>query len=119
MNKLLEKLKNGKTLPFLLFLSVLGVLVFSLPVQPNTGMTAEEKRISSTLSGIAGAGKTVISIHYAPAAYGKESSAPLGAVVVSQGAGNMAVRLRLMEAAQTLLGLESGQVAVYPMEERP
>lgn len=121
MNKLLEKLKTGKALPFLLTLSILCAGVFLLmPSSPSsTAMTEEESRISRTLSAIEGAGETRIVLHYR-----EESSAlsagrkmPDGAVIVSRGAGNIAVHLRLMEAAQALLGLDPGSIAVFPMEE--
>ena len=121
MNKLLEKLKSGKTLPYLLALTVICAGVFLLlPSSPSsTAMTEEESRISRALSAIEGAGETRITLHYREesGALSGGKKVPVGAVIVSRGAGNMAVRLRLMEAAQALLGLDAGSIAVFPMEE--
>lgn len=121
MNKLLEKMKSSKALPYLLMLTVICAGVFLLlPSGPaSIAMTEEESRISRALSAIEGAGETRIVLHY------REESGTLsggrkvpdGAVIVSRGAGNMVVRLRLMEAAQALLGLDAGSIAVFPMEE--
>lgn len=118
MKKWLDKFPCKKPLPllFLLLAAAAGVLLL-LPGPSSTAMTAEEMRISRTLSAIDGAGETRISIHYAAASYG--SNQPVGAVIVSRGAGNMAVKLRLMQAAETLLGLNGGCVAVFEMEETP
>lgn len=121
MNKLLEKLKSGKILPILLTLSVICAGVFLLlPSTPaSTAMTEEESRISRALSAIEGAGETRIVLRYREESGTLSASrkVPEGAVIVSRGAGNMAVRLRLMEAAQALLGLDAGSIAVFPMEE--
>lgn len=121
MNKLLEKLKNGKALPFFLALTVICAGVFLLlPTSPaTTAMTEEESRISRTLSAIEGAGETKIVLHYREESGSLSGSrkVPDGAVIVARGAGDLAVRLRLMEAAQALLSLDAGSIAVFPMEE--
>lgn len=121
MNKLLEKLKNGKILPYLLALTVVLAGVFlMLPSAPSsTAMTEEENRISRALSAIQGAGETRIVLHYREESGTLSGSRkiPDGAVIISRGAENIAVRLRLMEAAQALLGLDTGSIAVFPMEE--
>lgn len=121
MKKLLAKLQTDKGLPLLLVvLAVAAGLLFLLPSSSEPdGMTAEEIRISRILSDIQGAGETRISIHYSEknASFGSTASAPAGAVIVSRGAGNMAVRLRLTEAARALLSLNDENIAVFPMEE--
>lgn len=119
MNKRLEKLKTGKFLPLLLFLLLAAGLLLLAPSPSSTAMTSEEKRISRTLSRIQGAGETEIAVFYAAgdAGFSRTSQRPTGAVIVSQGAGDIGVRLRLMQAAETLLGLNSGSVAVFEMEE--
>ena len=93
--------------------------LMSLPSRGNSGMTEEEQRVSATLSRIAGAGEIRVSIYYAQAAgaFGSGGRTPVGAVIVAQGAGDVGVRLNLLRAAETLLGLSAAQVEVFPMEE--
>lgn len=95
--------------------AILCALVF-LPSQEN--MTQEERRISHTLSQIAGAGRVRVTIYYSEnsGAFGSGKSC-VGAVAVSEGAGDIGVRLRLTEAIKTLLGLEAEAVVVLKMEE--
>ncbi|MBQ4581538.1 MAG: hypothetical protein IJA83_12840 [Clostridia bacterium] len=78
--------------------------------QGNAAST-EEIRISRVLSAIDGAGTVEVAVHY-------EDSIPCSAVVVAQGAGDVAVQLRLMSAVTTLLGLDQNRVAIYEREER-
>ena len=94
-------------------------LVSFLPGAPQSGMTEEESRISRTLSAIAGAGETRVTIYYAQeaSAFGSGGKAPVGAVVVAAGAGEIDVRLNLLRAAETLLGLPPERVDVFPMED--
>ena len=123
MKNWLEKIKRMKAAPWLLLLLLCGAALLPSSLSPavQDGMTEEEKRISSALSQIAGAGETRISIYYAaPAsAFGAASSRPLGAVIVSQGAGDVAVRLSLTRAAEALLGLSPAQIEVFPREAAP
>ena len=44
---------------------------------------------------------------------------PVGAVIVAQGADQVAVRLNLIRAAETLLGLSAREVDVFQMEDAP
>ena len=95
-------------------------LMAALPLTPGAApMTEEERRFSATLSRIAGAGEIRVSIYYAQAAaaFGSGGRTPVGAVIVAQGAGDVGVRLNLLRAAETLLGLSAAQVEVFPMEE--
>lgn len=118
MKHLPEKGKTGKALPLLFAVLVAAAGALLLWPTGSTGtMTAEEMRISRTLSSIQGAGQTQISIYYAASSFG--GNHPVGAVIVSEGAGDLSVKMRLMQAAQTLLGLDSGGVAVFEKEEGP
>lgn len=84
-------------------------------------MTAEEQRIARVLSTMEGAGEVKVALYYSRETgtfSGEESSRPIGAVVVSQGAGSMEVRLNLIRAVRTLLGLEENAVDVFVMEEK-
>ncbi|MBR6186527.1 MAG: hypothetical protein IKQ41_09735 [Clostridia bacterium] len=121
MKSLLEKLKGWKGGVWVLVLLACAAACLLLPGggASGPGMTEEEQRISATLSQISGAGQTRVSIYYARAAsaFSGEGQSPVGAVIVSQGARDVGVRLRLMRAAQTLLGLQPGEVEVFSMED--
>jgi len=118
-----EKLLGMKGMPVAaLLICTLALLVFfpSAP-QETAGMTEEEARIAATLSQISGAGEARVSIYYAETAgtFGKEEKKPMGAVIVARGAGQMEVKLRLLRAAETLLGLSASRVEVFAMEDAP
>ena len=125
MKNWLEKIKNARAGPWVLLAAVCAAAYLLFTAQPLAGnaavsMTEEEQRLSATLSSIAGAGEIRVSIYYAQAASafgGTGARTPIGAVIVAQGAGDVAVRLNLMRAAETLLGLSANQVEVFPMEE--
>ncbi len=125
MKNWLEKIKAARMGPWMLLAAVCAAafLLFSvnpLTKSPAVTMTEEEQRLSATLSSIAGAGEIRVSIYYAQAASafgGTGARTPIGAVIVAQGAGDVAVRLNLLRAAETLLGLSASQVEVFPMEE--
>lgn len=78
------------------------------------GQSVEEARLARVLSAIEGAGHVEAAIFYngAGAAQG-EPAMPSGAVVVADGAEDVAVRLRLTRAVCTLLGLDDNQVEVF------
>ena len=66
-----------------------------------------------------GAGKVEVALFYAQeaGAFGASASVPTGAVVVAEGAEDMAVRLKLIRAVRTLLSLPESAVDVFVMEE--
>ena len=86
-------------------------------------MTAEEQRISATLSQIAGAGETRVSHRLRGGKrrlFQRRSRALPAAVAVAQGAGDVGVRLwELLRALQALLGLPGEAVEVSSMEAAP
>ena len=122
MKSWLNGLKAMKNWPWLLALLCCAAALLLFPARGTntTGMTEEEQRISVTLGKIAGAGDVRVSIYYAQeaSAFGSGSRTPVGAVVVAEGAGDIAVRLDLLRAAETLLGLEANRVDVFLMEEK-
>ena len=93
--------KDGWILTALLFCIAMCLLLGS-----DTGNATEESRISKVLSNISGAGDVEVAVYY-------EDSVPCGAVVVAEGAGDIAVQLKLVSAVTTLLGIQQGRVAVY------
>lgn len=97
--------KDGWILAALLFCVALCLL---LGVQDGSDSTGES-RIRQVLSAIDGAGVVDVAVYY-------EESIPCGAVIVADGAGDVAVQLRLVSAVTTLLGIDQGRVAVYERE---
>ena len=97
--------KDGWILAALLFCVALCLL---LGMQQEVAST-EEARISHVLSAIDGAGTVDVAVYY-------EESIPCGAVVVAEGAGDIAVQLRLISAVSTLLGINQDRVAIYQRE---
>lgn len=103
-------------------LVLLGVALLFSDDSPDKG-SQEEQRIAEVLSCINGAGRVEVALFYAAdssAAFGasQAASSPTGAVVVAQGANDMAVRLQLIRAVRTLLGLSENAVDVFVMEEK-
>lgn len=97
--------KDGWILASLLFCVALCLL---LGMQGDNA-DAGEGRIRQVLSAIDGAGTVDVAVYY-------EESIPCGAVIVADGAGDVAVQLRLISAVTTLLGIDQGRVAVYERE---
>lgn len=89
-----------------------------LPGSQNEGMTSEERRIAQTLESVSGAGRVLVTLYYAPQSTGFGSTQQMvGALAVASGAGDIAVRLRLTQALETLLDLPAENVLVLRMEE--
>ena len=115
--------KHGQWLILVLLLALSGALLLS-DFDMTGGQSATEKRIAQVLSAMEGCGQVEISIYYGAEKVdlwgGKaENTVPVGAVVVAEGANKVEVRLMLMRAVQTLLGLDQQSVQVFPMGERP
>ncbi len=118
--KALEQLKNVKSGALLAVLAaacLLGTLL--LPSASENVMTDEEKRVSAVLSAIAGAGDTRVSIYYEgeSGAWSGGAKRAVGAVIVSEGARDVKVKIDLMSAAKALLGLPLDAIEVYLMEQ--
>lgn len=98
---------------------VLLAAALMLSGNETTGATQQEKRIAQVLSAMDGAGKVEVALFYAQeaGAFGASASVPTGAVVVAEGAEDMAVRLKLIRAVRTLLSLPESAVDVFVMEE--
>lgn len=97
--------KDGWILAALIFCVALCLLLGA----QGEAASAEENRISRVLSAIEGAGEVEVAVYY-------EESVPCGAVVVAEGAGDIAVQLRLLSAITTLLGINQDRVAIYERE---
>ena len=71
--------------------------------------TSEEDRLAAALSEIQGVGEVTVMISR------NADAACCGAIVVAQGAEDIAVRLELLRAAATALDVEEDQVDVFSM----
>lgn len=113
---------NWSRLPVWIFVAA-AVLLALMLVETDEGGTAsqQERRIAEVLSTMAGAGHVEVALYYAPQesdAFSVSSAGtPTGALVVAEGAGEMAVRLQLIRAVRTLLGLPETAVDVFEMED--
>lgn len=102
------------------YLALLAGILCALMLLPaDDGMTQEERRISQALSSVAGAGKVQVTVYYneSSAAFGGSEKNCVGALAVCEGAGDIAVRLHIARALETLLGLETKDVVVLKMED--
>ena len=108
MNRLQAYLKkDGWIIAALLFCVALCLMLGT----STDDSSSEESRISRVLSAIEGAGTVEVAVYY-------EDAVPCGAVVVADGAGNVAVQLRLLSAVTTLLGINQNRVSIYEREGR-
>lgn len=107
MNRLSAYLKKDGWILAALFLCVSLCLLLG---QQNAASTDEEDRISRVLSAIEGAGDVEVAVYY-------EEARPCGAVVVAEGASDIAIQLRLASAVQTLLGIDLERIAIYQRED--
>lgn len=83
--------------------------------QPTSAtQTQQEARLARVLSAMEGAGNVEVAVFYQ-----EETAIPCGAVIVAQGADDVAVRLSITRAVCTLLGLESTQVDVFKLGGNP
>lgn len=114
--------KDGKpTLWMALALCVvLALLLFGSGAETDSA-DRQEKRIAEVLSAIQGAGRVEVALFYGQESSGlmgtQTADIPTGAVVVAQGGGDMTVRLNLIRALRTLLGLPESAVDVFEMKE--
>lgn len=88
----------------------LCVVLCLLAGKDTPSAPTEEDHISSVLSRVKGAGMVEVSVYY-------EDAIPTGALIVADGAGDIAVRLRLTNAMTSLLGLEEERIAVFERQK--
>jgi len=98
--------RDGWLLAAIGLCAVLCLMAGSNQVQPPS----EEDKISSVLSQVKGAGQVEVTVYY-------EDAIPVGALIVADGAGDIAVRLRLTTALTALLGLDEERIAVFARQE--
>lgn len=129
-----EKLRGrgAQAAMLLAVLLVAGSVLWPQP-QAQTALTQThasemEARLGEVLSEMTGAGRVEVVIQYEriePAQGGwlasqeqtEEAAPPAAVIVVAEGAGDVAVRLRLARAVQTLLRLDADAVEVFEMRK--
>lgn len=122
MKGLLQRLTAVRGSQWLWLVLAAALLVWTLlpqgSGQSGSGMTDQEQRVAAVLSAIEGVGqvRVVVYADEVSDSFGKTSAQPRGAVVVAQGADDLAVRLRLTAAARALLQLPANAIEIFPME---
>ena len=76
----------------------------------STVMDEEETRLSKVLSSIEGAGQVEVMIV-------REDGVVTGVLVVAEGAKDIGVMLKLLDATSTVMGVDKSVVEVYQMEQ--
>ena len=109
----LKRLMEPKMLPWLAAVLAVAALLL-MGGGGDKGMASQE-----VLGAMAGAGKVEVALFYGGEtdALGARTTGPTGAVVVAEGADDLSVRLSLIRAMRTLLGLPESAVDVFVMEE--
>lgn len=115
---LADKMKKNK----LVEIAVYGALALAVCVVliwgggDRTGEAGDatdvETRLEEALGYIDGAGKTKVMLTYS-----EDGETVIGAIVIAEGARDIAVRLDLQRAAMTALGLSLSEVEVFEMKK--
>ena len=106
-----EKIKGIKNIKIivLIFIIAIALIIYSnvatTKQSAQTFQNDEETRLSSILSSVEGAGEVETMIT-------KSSGQVVGVLVIADGANNPLVRLRLLQAASSALGVDSEIVSV-------
>ena len=111
----LKRLMEPRMLPWLAAALAVALLLLLAGGGKDTDLASqEEQRIAEVLSQMAGTGRVEVAL---TDALGTRTTGPTGAVVVAEGADDLSVRLSLIRAVRTLLGLPESAVDVFVMEE--
>ena len=120
--RLLERLSNAMRRSKRLEITVYAVLAGAVLLlvlssfwgeMPKSGDNTE-KRLESALRAIDGAGRVEVMITYNENSE-EERENICGVIVIAEGAGNMDVRVNLMRAVQTVLGVGRESVEIFQM----
>lgn len=112
--RLRERLRKDFWLLPALAAAVIGCLLLGAAEMASPAATEEEARLARVLSAMEGAGRVEVAVFYTQE---EEKALPCGAVIVAEGAEDVAVRLRLARAVETLLGIDASQVDVFKRKE--
>lgn len=124
----IKKDKKFEGAVYLVLLALLGLLYLSLRGGGTEGTKKAdpindgvESRLEQTLSCMRGVGDVRVMLTYREASEEqteKSGREVQGVIVIAEGAENVATRLRIQNAVQTVLGIEAEQVDVFEMYER-
>ena len=115
---LVKKLKGIKNIQIIavIFIIAVALIIYSTVMTSkqkqdatasvSTVMTSDEQRLSSILSNIDGAGRVETMITM-------QDGRPIGVLVIADGADSITVRLRLIDATATALGVDKSIVNVF------
>ncbi len=112
--KKIKQIKNFRIIA-VIFIIAIALIIYSTVItnKPDkaqtavsTVMTQDEQRLSSILAGIEGAGSVESMIT-------ERDGEIVGVLVIAEGADDITVRIRLVSAAATALGVDKSVVNVY------
>ena len=113
-----EKIKGIKNIKIivLIFIIAIALIIYSNVATTKdsvkqTFQNEEEQRLSSILSSVDGAGEVETMIT-------KSSGQIVGVLVIADGANNPLVRIRLLNAASSALGVDSSAVSVMSRKKQ-
>lgn len=107
------KIKLGRDAWLLLAIAACALVCILLGMgEQQPSANEDEARLNRVLSAMEGAGTVESAVFYTQG----DESVPCGAVIVAEGAQDISVRLKLIRAACTLLGLDASQVEVFKRE---
>ena len=120
---LLKKIKGIKNIRLIaaIFIIAVALLIYSSVATNNAvrdasgtesayGMDQEESRLASVLEGLEGVGRVQTMITRG------EDDEIVGVIVIAEGAEDIGVRLRLLSAVTTAMGVDKQIVNVYTMK---
>ena len=120
---LLKKIKGIKNIRLIaaIFIIAVALLIYSSVATNNAvrdasgtesayGMDSEESRLASVLEGLEGVGRVETMITRG------ENDEIVGVIVIAEGAEDIGVRLRLLSAVTTAMGVDKQIVNVYTMK---
>ena len=97
---------------------IMLLLSLAWPEGGSNGADRQETRLSQVLSNISGAGRVEVALYYQDEQDDRNTEKiPAGAVIVAQGGREIGVRLQLIRAVSTLLGLSENRICVFFMDE--
>lgn len=120
---LIKKLKGIKNIQVVvaIFIIAVALLIYSTVAtgkaaeqsaavtETSSSMDDEEERLASILGGIEGAGRVETMIT-------RRDDEVVGVLVIAEGADDISVMLRLLEATTTAMGVDKHIVSVYTMK---
>lgn len=109
-SKLTDALRGARRAELFVILAIAAILILALM---KTGTYANqgsmEKRLSDTLEKIHGAGNVQVMINE------DSQGNPVGILIVAEGAGDISVRLEILQSVKTLMGVDADQIEITRM----